>query len=116
MRVTASQVVATWLLPPLVAEFQRAEPEIAIEVVASDAVQNLLRREADIAVRMVRPDQGSLIARKVGDVAIGAWADAGYLAARGTPRTPADLAATAWSGFDKDDGDPARHGARWACA
>lgn len=103
VRVTASQVVATWLLPSLVAEFQRAEPEIAIEVVASNAVQNLLRREADIAVRMVRPDQGSLIVRKVGDVTIGAWADAGYLARMGTPRTLADLAAHRLVGFDKDE-------------
>ena len=103
VRITASQVVSAWLLPPLVAEFQRAEPGIAIEVVASNAVQNLLRREADIAVRMVRPDQGSLIARRVGDVAINAWADAGYLAAMGTPRKPADLAGHRLVGFDKDD-------------
>ena len=104
VRVTASQVVATWLLPPLLAEFQRAEPDIAIELVASNAVQNLLRREADIAVRMLRPDQGSLIARKVGDVAIGAWAHADYLAAHGTPRAPADLLQHRLVGYDKDDG------------
>ena len=103
VRITASQVVSTWLLPPLVVEFQRAEPGIALEIVASNAVQNLLRREADIAVRMVRPDQGSLIARKVGEVAIGAWAHADYLAAAGTPRTPADLARHRLIGYDKDD-------------
>lgn len=103
VRITASQVVATWLLPPLVAEFQRAEPEIAIEIVAANAVQNLLRREADIAVRMVRPDQGSLIARKVGEVAIGAYAQADYLAANGTPRTAADLAGHRLIGYDRDD-------------
>ena len=97
VRITVSQVVATWLLPPLVAEFHRAEPEIAIEIVSSNAVQNLLRREADIAVRMVRPDQGSLIARKVGEVALGAWASADYLAAMGTPRTPATWRTIAWS-------------------
>lgn len=103
VRITASQVVATWLLPPLVAQFQRLEPGIAIEIVASNAVQNLLRREADIAVRMLRPDQGSLIARKVGEVGIGAYAHAGYLAAMGTPRSPADLAAHRLVGFDRDD-------------
>ena len=103
VRITASQVVATWLLPPLVAEFQRAEPEIAIEIVASNAVQNLLRREADIAIRMVRPDQGSLIARKVGEVAIGAYAHADYLAAMGTPRTPGDLLRHRLVGYDRDE-------------
>ncbi|HSW27114.1 MAG TPA: NAD(P)H-binding protein, partial [Burkholderiaceae bacterium] len=34
---------------------RQAEPGIAIELVASDQLSNLLRREADIAVRMVRP-------------------------------------------------------------
>ena len=103
VRITASQVVATWLLPSLVAEFQRSEPEIAIEIVSSNAVQNLLRREADIAIRMVRPDQGSLIARKVGEVAVGAYAHADYLAAMGTPRTPADLGRHRLIGYDRDD-------------
>ena len=103
VRITASQVVATWLLPSLVAEFQRAEPEIAIEIVSSNAVQNLLRREADIAIRMVRPDQGSLIARKVGEVVIGAYAHADYLAAHGVPRTPADLLGHRLVGYDRDD-------------
>ena len=103
VRIAASQVVATWLLPPLVAEFQRAEPEIAIEIVASNAVQNLLRREADIALRMVRPDQGSLIARKLGEVGIGAWAHADYLAATGTPRTPDELTHHRLIGYDRDD-------------
>ena len=103
VRVAASQVVATWLLPPLIVEFQRAEPQIAIELVASNAVQNLLRREADIALRMVRPEQGSLIARKLADVGIGAYAHADYLAAAGTPLTPADLAHHRLIGYDRDD-------------
>jgi DNA-binding transcriptional LysR family regulator len=103
VRIAASQVVATWLLPPLVAEFQRAEPEIAIEIVSSNAVQNLLRREADIALRMVRPDQGSLIARKLGEVGIGAYAHADYLAMRGTPRTPDELLHHCLIGYDRDD-------------
>ena len=103
VRITASQVVSTWLLPALAVEFQRAEPGIALEIVSSNVVQNLLRREADIAVRMVRPDQGSLIARKVGEVAVGAWAHADYLAQAGTPRTPADLMHHRLIGYDKDD-------------
>lgn len=103
VRITASQVVATWLLPPLVAQFQRAEPGIALEIVSSNAVQNLLRREADIAIRMVRPDQGSLIARKVGEVTLGAWAHADYLARAGTPRTPAEFARHRLIGYDRDE-------------
>ena len=64
VRVTTSQVAATWLLPPVLAALQRAHPEIEIELVASNELTNLLRREADIAVRMVRPAQSSLIAQE----------------------------------------------------
>jgi DNA-binding transcriptional LysR family regulator len=63
VRITTSQVAATWLLPPVLAALQVAEPGIQIELVASNQLSNLLRREADIAVRMVRPQQSSLIAR-----------------------------------------------------
>jgi DNA-binding transcriptional LysR family regulator len=102
VRITTSEVAASWLLPPLVAALQQEEPGIAIEIVASNAVQNLLRREADIALRMVRPAQQALVARKLGEIAIGAWADAGYLARAGTPRTPADLLHHRLVGYDRD--------------
>lgn len=103
VRITGSEVVATWLLPPLLAALQREEPGIQIELVASNALSNLLRREADIAVRMVRPAQGSLVARKVGEIAIVAAAHADYLARAGTPRQPADLLQHRLIGFDRDD-------------
>ncbi|CAN5501673.1 hypothetical protein BH11PSE9_BH11PSE9_14560 [soil metagenome] len=91
MRITASMVAASYLLPPLLAELQAKEPGIQLELLASNRITNLLRREADIAVRMVRPEQGSLVARKLGSVGIGAYAHERYLQRAGTPRTPADL-------------------------
>lgn len=103
VRVTASQVAAVWLLPPLLAEFQAAEPGIAVELVASNALSNLLRREADIAVRMVRPDQGSLVARKLAEVGVGAYAHRRYLARAGEPRRPEDLMAHRLVGYDRDE-------------
>jgi DNA-binding transcriptional LysR family regulator len=42
----------------VLAALQRAEPGLQVELVASNALDNLLRREADIAVRMVRPAAG----------------------------------------------------------
>ena len=52
VRITASVVVANLLLPQVLADLRRAEPNIQVEVVASDLTQNLLRRDADIALRM----------------------------------------------------------------
>ena len=48
VRITAVQTVAVHLLPAILARLRAREPGIAIEVVASNAISNLLRREADI--------------------------------------------------------------------
>ncbi len=104
VRITTSDVAACWLLPPLLAELQRAEPRIQVELVASNAITNLLRREADIAVRMLRPAQGSLVARKLGEIELVVAAHESYLARAGTPRTPAELLRHRLIGFDRDEG------------
>lgn len=63
VRITASEVVASDVLPPLLAALREQKPGIQIELVATDEIKNLLHPEADIAVRMERPTQGSLIAK-----------------------------------------------------
>ena len=78
-------------------------PSIHIELVASNAVHNLLRREADIALRMLRPTQGSLVARKLAELPICTAAHADYLARAGTPRAPDDLRQHRLIGYDEDD-------------
>lgn len=103
VRITTSQVAATWLLPPLLARLQQTEPGIAVELVASNQLTNLLRREADIAVRMVRPEQGSLVARKLAEVEIIAAAHQSYLDRAGTPRRAQDLLAHRLIGYDRDE-------------
>jgi DNA-binding transcriptional LysR family regulator len=91
VRITTSAVAASYLLPPVLVALRHAEPDIAIELVASNELTNLLRREADIAVRMVRPVQGSLVAKKLADIPIVACAHSSYLKRAGTPRQPVDL-------------------------
>jgi len=103
VRVTSSAVAASYLLPPVLAALQEAEPDIQIELVASNALTNLLRREADIAVRMVRPAQASLVARKLADLPIVACAHRRYLRAHGTPRTAEELLAHRLIGYDRED-------------
>jgi DNA-binding transcriptional LysR family regulator len=103
VRITTSQVAATWLLPPVLAALSEAEPGVQVELVASNHLTNLLRREADIALRMVRPQQGTLVARKLGEIGIGAAAHTRYLERAGRPRIPADLLAHRLIGYDRDD-------------
>ncbi len=102
VRITASARFATTVMPTVLAKMRQALPEIQVELVASNAVSNLLRREADIAVRMMRPDQTSLVAKKIGSVVIGAFAHKNYLALHMPLRSPADLMRHALIGGDTD--------------
>lgn len=103
VRISASQPVACVLLPPLLARMRLELPEIQIELVASNAVSNLLRREADIAVRMVQPEQSALVARRIGRVTIGACAHRSYLLRCGTPHHVSDLAQHDLIGNDRGE-------------
>jgi DNA-binding transcriptional LysR family regulator len=103
VRITASQPVANYLLPPILSRMQNEFPEIQVELVSSNTVSNLLRREADIAVRMVQPEQGTLIAKKLGSVSVGVYAHKAYVAKHGAPQLPDDLIHHALIGYDADD-------------
>jgi DNA-binding transcriptional LysR family regulator len=103
VRITTSQVAACYLMPPLLAALQQAEPGIQVELVASNQLSNLLRREADIALRMVRPAQSSLVARKLAELPIVAAAHHSYLQRQGTPRKPQELLQHRLIGYDRDE-------------
>jgi DNA-binding transcriptional LysR family regulator len=101
VRVTASDVIGVEVLPPIVAALRDSHPDLAVEILLSNRVQDLLRREADIAVRMVRPRQELLVARRIGQIEVGLHAHQRYLARHGTPRSLADLATHALIGYDQ---------------
>lgn len=101
VRITASQIAATFLLPPMLARLHMTHPALNLEVVASDLSDNLLRREADLAVRMYRPTQNDLIAKKVAELPIGIYAARSYVKRRGLPRTPEDLVQHTLVGYDR---------------
>ncbi len=103
VRITTSQPVACFMMPPVLAAMRADLPDIQIELESSNAVSNLLRREADIALRMVRPDQSTLVAKKIGQIEVGAYASRAYLARRGTPAQARDLLSHDLIGFDKNE-------------
>jgi DNA-binding transcriptional LysR family regulator len=103
VRITASQPVACYVLPPVLAQMRLALPEVQVELLSSNEVSNLLRREADIALRMVQPDQASLVAKRIGKVTLGVYAHRDYLRRRGTPRRIEDLLAHDVIGNDRDE-------------
>jgi DNA-binding transcriptional LysR family regulator len=102
VRVSASEVVGVETLPPIVARLRQRHPQLRLELVLTNRVQDLLRREADIAIRMAEPKQEQLIARRVADVRVGLYAHPRYLAAHGAPRRVVELAQHALVGFDEE--------------
>lgn len=101
VRVTASEVIGIEVLPPIVAALRERYPDLRVEIVLSNTVQDLLQREADIAVRMARPSQEQLVARRIGAIELGLHASAAYLSRRGTPAGLDDLAGHALIGYDQ---------------
>jgi len=103
VRLTASEIVGVEVLPPILADLRRANPQLSVELVLSNRIDDLLQRSADIAVRMVRPTQKALVAKRIGGIELGLHATQGYLSAHGTPKTMTDLARHTVIGFDREN-------------
>lgn len=103
VRLTASEVIGVEVLPPILAALHAEHPELVIELVLSNRIDDLLHREADIAVRMIPPTQDALIAKRVGSIEAGLYAHEGYLARRGTPASMDALADHTMIGYDEEN-------------
>jgi DNA-binding transcriptional LysR family regulator len=103
VRLACSVFMAHHVLPKIIATIRENEPAIQIDLIASDASENLLFREADIAVRMYRPTQLDMVTQHLGDIALGMFASQAYLARRGRPKSAADLQHHDLVGYDADD-------------
>lgn len=101
VRISASEVIGVEVLPPILARLRQQHPQLQIELMLSNRVQDLLKREADIAVRMVAPKQEQLVARRIGQIELGLHARKDYLARQGTPQTMAELTGHAVIGYDQ---------------
>jgi DNA-binding transcriptional LysR family regulator len=103
VRIYASQVIATTLLPSVLAEILQEQPGLQIELVATDETPDLLQRDADIGFWLSEPQALDIVSRKLGTVSIVAMASTDYLQRCGTPVTLDDLSAHKFLGHDKVD-------------
>ncbi len=99
--VSASDVIAVHLLPPLIRQLRDQEPSIKIEVIATNALSDLLRREADIAIRNIKPEQPELIARLIRQATANFYASEAWVKVHGHPRTGKDAANYSFVGSDR---------------
>lgn len=103
VRIAASEMVGTFVLPAELASLRHRHPAIEFELALSNRNDNLLRGEADIAVRMVRPEQEAVVARHVGTVRVGLFAHRSYTQLYGVPQTADELFEHSTIGIDRDE-------------
>jgi len=103
VRITTAQMLAHSVMSSLITGLRKREPEIDVELVVSDATENLIEREADIAIRMYRPDQADVIARKVGELKTGIYASKQYLKRKGTLASIDAIEGHDFVGYDRSD-------------
>jgi len=94
LTLSAPAVMGRSHVLPVVEEFLRAFPQIRVRLQLTDRHANFADEAVDLAVRIGEPaDSASLIAARLGLIRLSLCASPAYLARRGTPLTPADLAA-----------------------
>lgn len=92
LRINANVPFGLHHLLPIVPKFTALHPDVQIDVTLTDQIIDLLDERAELAIRVgpMRPSQ--LVARKLGDSRTVLVASPDYLARRGTPKHPDDLA------------------------
>jgi DNA-binding transcriptional LysR family regulator len=92
VRLTSGDGFATFVLAPALPAFLAEHPGLSVELRPDVRALDLARGEAEVAVRLFRPRERSLVARRLGTERYVLCAAPDYLARRGRPRSPADLA------------------------
>jgi DNA-binding transcriptional LysR family regulator len=91
LAVTAPWGLGHMHLVPIAAEFLDAYPEISLRLVLTDRIVNTVEENIDVSIRIGALPDSNMIATRVGSVRIVLCASPAYLAARGQPKTLADL-------------------------
>jgi len=93
LRVSMPSDFATLLLTDMLAAFMALHPAVSLELDLSPRRVDLLGESFDLAVRMGElPDDALLAARRIAVFSSGLYAAPSYLAERGVPAAPEDLA------------------------
>lgn len=92
LNVTMPQTFGSRFISPLLPEFLARHPRVTLNVDLTDQMLDLAGSGYDLALRIGALEDSTLVARKLARNRRVLCAAPSYLAARGTPRTPEDLA------------------------
>ena len=92
LRINAPVAFGQLRLNAIVGRFLAAWPEIEVELILEDRYVDLVEDGVDVALRLGRRLPPDAIARRIGASQRRLYAASAYLARRGTPATPQELA------------------------
>ncbi|MEP7180711.1 MAG: LysR substrate-binding domain-containing protein [Betaproteobacteria bacterium] len=92
LKLTCAVTFGIRHLAPAIAEFAARHPQLRFDVELSDRAVDIVDEGIDLAIRIGGIGSQALIGRRLGAVGLVACAAPTYLARRGTPATPEDLA------------------------
>ena len=92
IRLSAPLTFGVQHLSPTLVEFAAANPRVELDVSFDDRTIDLIAGGFDLAVRIGRLKDSALVARRIAPVRTVVTASAAYLARRGRPERPRDLA------------------------
>jgi DNA-binding transcriptional LysR family regulator len=93
IRIASPIGLAQNLLAEVISDFTEINPEVSIEIVASDSFSLLVDERIDIALRYTTQPDESLIARKLISIDFVVCASPGYLQKHSPPKNPEQLLA-----------------------
>jgi DNA-binding transcriptional LysR family regulator len=92
VRISATSDFGRHMLCGWIDEFRQTHPDVSFSLTLVDSVSNLLLEEIDLAIRFGEPPDSGLSARRLAPNRRVLCASPEYLARRGTPHTPDELA------------------------
>jgi DNA-binding transcriptional LysR family regulator len=93
VRVSAPLTFSQLHLVPLLADFFAAQPRVDVALAADDRYVDVIEEGVDLVIRTGHLADSGLVRRKLADDRRVVCASPDYVARRGAPRLPADLAA-----------------------
>ncbi|HEX3483651.1 MAG TPA: LysR family transcriptional regulator [Micropepsaceae bacterium] len=91
VRLAVTEGLGTFWIAPRLVEFQRANPNLLIDVNCAMKSADVLRLEADVAIQITRPTAPDLRMVKLGRLHLMPFAAPSYLETFGTPKSAQDL-------------------------
>ncbi|MCC3731995.1 LysR family transcriptional regulator [Rouxiella badensis] len=92
LRISAATTFARLHVIPRLPRFLEQHPELDVDVILDDRVIDLIAEGIDVSLRMGNLSDSTAVARKLATSPRSVIATPGYLAKKGEPRTPAELA------------------------